>query len=95
MAVRTRSIVTTRLPETIAPLNALHDRRYQKQGLGELLLADALSRCLRLSEEIGMIGVVVDAKHEQARRYYERYEFERFPDFPLTLWLPTAAIATL
>lgn len=71
------------------------DRRFQRRGLGELLLADALSRCLRLSEEIGMIGVVVDAKHEEARRYYERFEFERFPESPLTLWLPTAAIAKL
>lgn len=71
------------------------DQRYQRQGLGELLLADALSRCLRLSEEIGMVGVVVDAKHERARRYYERFEFERFPDSPLTLWLPTAAIVRL
>lgn len=71
------------------------DHRYQKRGLGELLLADALSRCLRLSEEIGMVGVVVDAKHEQARNYYERFEFEGFPDSPLTLWLPTAAIAKL
>ena len=71
------------------------DQRYQRQGLGELLLADALSRCLRLSEEIGMVGVVVDAKHERARWYYERFEFERFPDSPLTLWLPTAAIARL
>ena len=71
------------------------DHRYQNRGLGELLLADALSRCLRLSEEIGMVGVVVDAKHEHARRYYERFEFERFPDAPLTLWLPTAAIAKL
>ena len=71
------------------------DQRYQRQGLGELLLADALSRCLRLSEEIGMVGVVVDAKHERARWYYERFEFERFPDSPLTLWLPTASIARL
>jgi GNAT superfamily N-acetyltransferase len=71
------------------------DQRFQRQGLGELLLADALSRCLRLSEEIGMVGVVVDAKHERARRYYERFEFERFPDSPLTLWLPTAVIARL
>ena len=71
------------------------DRRYQRQGLCELLLANALSRCLRLSDEIGMVGVVVDAKHERARRYYERFEFERFPDSPLTLWLPTAAIAQL
>ena len=71
------------------------DRRHQRQGLGELLLADALQRCLRLSEEIGMIGVVVDAKDEKARGWYERYEFERFPDSPLTLWLPAAAIARL
>lgn len=71
------------------------DYRYQRKGLGELLLADALARCLRLSDEIGMVGVVVDAKHERARAYYERYEFERFPDLPLTLWLPTAAIAKL
>ncbi|WP_077732827.1 GNAT family N-acetyltransferase [Methylocaldum sp. 14B] len=71
------------------------DHRYQKRDLGERLLADALSRCFRLSEEIGLIGVVVDAKHEQARRYDERFEFERFPDAPLTWWLPTAAIARL
>ena len=71
------------------------DKRHQRQGLGELLLADALQRCLRLSEEIGMIGVVVDAKDETARGWYERYEFERLPDSPLTLWLPTAAIGRL
>lgn len=69
--------------------------RYQRQGFGELLLADALQRCLRLSYEIGMIGVVVDAKDAQARGWYQRYEFERLPDSPLTLWLPTTAIARL
>ena len=68
---------------------------HQRQGLGELLLADALQRCLRLSVEIGMIGVIVDAKDEKARGWYERYEFERLPDSPLTLWLPTAAIEKL
>ena len=71
------------------------DLRHQRQRIGELILADALQRCLRLSEEIGMIGVVVDAKDEHARGWYERYEFERLPDLPLTLWLPAAAIARL
>ena len=66
--------------------------QHQRQGLGELLLGDALQRCLRLSTEIGMIGIIVDAKDEQARRWYERYEFERLPDQPLTLWLPTKVI---
>ena len=71
------------------------EMRHQRQGLGELLLADALQRCLRLSVEIGMIGVIVDAKDDHARGWYERYEFERLPDSPLTLWLPTAAITRL
>lgn len=71
------------------------DLKHQRQGLGELLLADALQRCLAISEAIGMIGVLVDAKDERARGWYERYEFERLPDAPLTLWLPTGAIARL
>ncbi|MDP1527205.1 MAG: GNAT family N-acetyltransferase [Rhodocyclaceae bacterium] len=69
--------------------------RHQRKGLGELLLADVLQRCLRLSSEIGMIGVIVDAKDERARQWYKRYEFERLPDSPFTLWLPTAAIEKL
>lgn len=70
-------------------------RQRQRQGLGELLLADALQRCLHLSDEIGMVGIIVDAKDECARGWYERYEFERLPDSPLTLWIPTAAIRKL
>lgn len=71
------------------------DRHQQGGGLGGLLLSDALYRCLRLSEEIGAVGVVVDAKHERARSFYLRFEFEVFPETPLTLWLPMAAIAGL
>ena len=71
------------------------DLNHQRQRLGELLLADALQRCRHLSASIGMLGVIVDAKDERARGWYERYEFERLSDSPLTLWLPTAAIARI
>jgi GNAT superfamily N-acetyltransferase len=82
-----------KLPLPVARLARLAvDLNHQRQGLGELLLADALQRCLHISESIGMLGVIVDAKDERARGWYERYEFERLPDSPLTLWLPTAAI---
>ena len=83
------------LPVALALARLAVDTRHQRQGLGELLLADALQRCLRLSEEIGMIGVVVDAKDEKTRGWYERYEFERLPDSALILRLPTAAIDRL
>ena len=69
--------------------------KHQRQGLGDRLLADALQRCLRQAESIGMPGVIVDARNEGARGWYERYEFERLPDSPLMLWLPTAAISWL
>lgn len=89
----------TRFPNFPLPVARLArlavDQKHQRQGLGELLLADALQRCLQISTAIGMLGVVVDAKDEQARGWYERYEFERLPDAPLTLWLPTAAMMRL
>ena len=71
------------------------DDQFQRQGLGEILMADALYRCHRLAGEIGMVGIIVDAKHEKAKAYYQRFEFESLPDSPLTLWLPTTAIAKL
>lgn len=89
----------TRFPNFPLPVARLArlavDSCHQRQGLGELLLADVLYRSYRLSEEIGMIGVVVDAKHEKAMAYYRRFEFEPLPDSPLTLWLPAAAIAKM
>lgn len=71
------------------------DTGYQGQGIGKLLLMDALYRCLELSRNIGMAGVIVDAKHEQAQAFYQNFEFESFPDSTLTLWLPTGAIKKL
>jgi GNAT superfamily N-acetyltransferase len=89
----------TRFPNFPLPVARLArlavDTRFQSQGLGELLLADALYRCHRLAGEIGMVGVIVDAKHEKAKAYYQRFEFESLPESPLTLWLPTPAIAEL
>lgn len=71
------------------------DRRQQGKGLGKLLLMDAVHRCGRLSEEIGAVGVVVDAMHARAQDFYRQFDFEAFPETPLTLWLPVAAIGSL
>lgn len=71
------------------------DREFQGRGLGEYLLLDALHRVLRASRDIGIVAILLDAKHEKAKRFYARYEFESLPDQPLTLWLPMAALAKL
>jgi GNAT superfamily N-acetyltransferase len=83
-------------PVPVARLTRLAiDLRQQNKGLGKLLLMDALYRCYRLSEQIGSVGVVVDAKHERAQQFYQQFNFEIFPDSPLTLWLPIGAITRL
>ena len=71
------------------------DRAMQGQGLGEDLMMDALRRTLRVAAEVGIVAVLIDAKHERAKRFYARYEFEALPDQPLTLWLPMAAVRRL
>lgn len=52
------------------------DLSYAGQGLGGLLLAHALRYALDLSNRIGAIAVVVDAKDEAARGFYERHGFQ-------------------
>lgn len=50
-------------------------RDAQGQGIGRLLLANAVRRSLAVSEEIAIHAMVVDAKGERARRFYEAFGF--------------------
>jgi GNAT superfamily N-acetyltransferase len=61
------------------------DSRSQKQGIGEALLMNALCRALQISEAVGAVGVVVDAKHEKAKAFYQKYGFVELTTKPLTL----------
>ncbi|WP_412033585.1 GNAT family N-acetyltransferase [Mesorhizobium sp. BH1-1-5] len=80
------------IPATLLGRLAL-DRRHQGKGYGRYLLADALHRSLR--SEIASFAVIVDAKDENARRFYERESFLPFPDQPMKLFRPMADIAGL
>jgi len=68
------------------------DKRYQGKRLGELLLADALTRAQRIYAEAGGIGLFVDALDERAADYYRRFGFTAAPDNPLLLFLPAQVI---
>lgn len=71
------------------------DNGIKGKGLGEYLLMDALDRSLTVADNQGCVSVIVDAMHERAKQFYEKYEFEVLPNQPLTLWLPIAAIRKL
>lgn len=64
----------------------------QRQGLGGIMMAEAMRRTLAVAENIGIIGFFVDAKHQAAREYYEQYGFIPLPNRPLTLFLPLATL---
>jgi len=69
-------------------------QRRQGEGLGVLLLADALRRAYASAGIVGSSMVVVDAISEQAAAFYEATGFVRLPD-SLRLVLPVATIAKL
>lgn len=58
------------------------------QGLGRYLLFDAFHRVLRAAETLAAYALVVDAKDDEARAFYEHYGFLRFPDTPSRLFIP-------
>ena len=71
------------------------DQRFQGQGIGASLLADALERSYRASQEIGAWAVVVQAKNDQAEGFYRKHEFVSSQTDPHVLMLPMKTIAAL
>lgn len=63
------------------------DRSCQGQNLGKYLLFDAFHRVLQAAETLAVYALVVDAKSDEARTFYEHYGFSRFPDTPSRLFL--------
>jgi len=55
------------------------DQSLQGQGLGGVLLADALERIVVATQTVAARIVVVDALHERAATFYENYGFKRIP----------------
>lgn len=68
------------------------DRSAQGRRLGEALLLNALYRCARAAQEIGIVVIVVDAKHERARDFYLKYGFLPLTSDRLTLALPIRTV---
>ena len=95
------AVARTVLPETNLPNYPIPsaligrlavDQTQQGQGLGRLLLLDALRRAQRLSETMGLFAVEVVALDEAARAFYLKYGFLPLQDDALHLYLPIKTI---
>jgi predicted GNAT family N-acyltransferase len=59
---------------------------YKGCGWGKLLIMDALHRSLTASRATASFAVVVDAIDDEAVRFYQRFDFQPFPDSPTKLF---------
>lgn len=57
-------------------------------GTGKFLLMDALTRACAHSETIAAALIVVDAKNESARKFYNQFGFQELPSHEKRMFLP-------
>jgi ribosomal protein S18 acetylase RimI-like enzyme len=67
------------LPVTLLGRLAI-DKSCKGQGLGEMILLDALSRSYDNSMIVGSIAVIVDPLDDDAVNFYKKYGFIALPD---------------
>ncbi len=63
------------------------DLQHQRVGLGKALLKDALKRTAQAADIAGIRALLVHAKDEPARMWYQNWEFEPSPTDPFHLFL--------
>lgn len=81
------------IPTTLLGRLAI-DNKFQGQGIGKLILVDALKRSYELSKTIGSFAVVVDPVDNNAERFYDKYGFIKLPDSG-KMFLPMKTIGQL
>lgn len=88
----TKGLARHRVPGLLLARLAV-DKSVAGRGLGGQLLLAAALRCVRVSEEVGGILMIIDAKNERAAQWYAGYGAERLVARPLTLVVPLATFA--
>ena len=100
----TLSIELNRLPDKLARKLPKHpvpvaligrlaiSNAAQGQGVGKLLVADAIKRTLAVSDQIAIYTMVVDAINDNAKGFYEQFGFTRLSDDSPRLFLPLKSI---
>ena len=63
------------------------DRRWQGQGIGRALLRDAMQRTLQAADIAGVRAFAARAKDENARNFYEKFDFIASPTDPMHLFV--------
>lgn len=63
------------------------DINSQGNGLGGILLIDAIKKSIKAGEFLAIHSIIVDAKDESAKKFYEHYGFLPLQTSPMRLFL--------
>ncbi|MBW4657003.1 MAG: hypothetical protein KME20_28745 [Kaiparowitsia implicata GSE-PSE-MK54-09C] len=88
----TRGLARHKVPGFLLARLAV-DRAVAGQGLGGQLLLAAALRCLRVTEEVGGVLMVIEAKNDRVAQWYGSFGAEALADQPLTLVAPLSTFA--
>jgi len=83
--------VTRQLPQRLLPVAVLAwlgvESSHQGQGLGGLLLAQALCDCWEAGKTFAFVAVILDCVNAAAKEFYSRWDFRELPGHPYRLFL--------
>lgn len=64
------------------------DKRWHGHGVGKALLKGAMKRTLQAADIAGIRAFAVHAKDDEARNFYEKFDFIPSPTDPMHLFVP-------
>ena len=83
--------VTRRVPRRLLPVAVLAwlgvRAERQGQGLGRLLLAQALRDCYEAGKTFACVAVILDCLNDAAKAFYQHWDFTELPGHPYRLFL--------
>lgn len=88
-----------KLPRRQLPVGVLAwlgvDQSFQGRGIGKRLLATSLVDCYQASQTFAFVAVILDCIDEQAKRFYQQFDFQELPGYPKRLFLPFKSLEAI
>jgi GNAT superfamily N-acetyltransferase len=90
---------TKRLPRRQLPVAVMAwsgvSSDHQGQGLGQRLLAQALRDCYEAGATFAFVAVVLDCINDDAKAFYQKWDFHEIPGHPYRLFISYRQIEAL
>lgn len=90
----TRKLPNRRLPVAILAWLGVASK-HQGKGLGSRLLAQALNDCYMAGQTFAFVAVILDCLNDDAKQFYQRWDFKEIPGHPYRLYLSSKLLEKL